>query len=1141
MSWLPDVRRRPRLAAACLSVVLVAVVAIYALPWLLRGPLLGQALPWIESSLAERLGEGYAVSIGGAEGAEDADGLTLLKLRDLTVRGADGRTVATVPLTEIALEFGGLFGQPNPRRIEMSGAEMLVTIEGGTATLSARPAGQPPQTATSREPPPSAALAPTTAEDIAKPALLAPLVGILEGIERDGFGGLGLSTIGLKNGTLVVDDAAKNRQWRFDNIALSLSRPSEGGVAVTLMSGGADGPWSVTATISHETDEVRALDLVGRDLSPKDLLLAFGLADADLHADSALDVMVRARVARDGTLLAGTAKFRAGAGQIGPRDDPEGRLVIDEASADFHWDAQRRTIAIEPVVVQTRQNRTMLSAAVVPPETADGAWAWRVVRGRMELATERPRDPPLILDRISAHGRIEPAAGIVTIDKVEIGGSAVAAAATATLITTGPNPSLQLGLTGSRMPVHVVKRLWPPVVAPGARAWIMKNVLSGTLERGDIAVNSPLDALMNKQLPLPDAGLRAEFVLSDGVVTAVEGLPPLRDFSANAVLTGRTANITIPRAAIETSGRRLELSDGVFDIPDTFPKGAPTNIRFRADGQADALAELMQSDLMRAQGAPQLDPQTTRGAATVHAQVSLPLIRDVPRSAVSYNLDAQLTGFAADKQVRGQRVEGATIKVAASSKDGVTFKGDGKVAGAQISFEVRQPRPDADTEVRFQTTLDDAARTKFGIDGPPGVLSGSLALKAQGKMGERESRLAIETDLKDAAITDLVPGWVKPKGKPAKASFTVTEKSGTSVRFDDLVLEGSGALLKGSVELDGTGDPVSVNLPTFQLSDGDRAALKLERSNDGVLRIALRGDVFDGRGLLKSLLAGPSVSAAATRQRSRPRDLDVEAKLGVVVGLNGETARQLDFRMTRRNGELRALALTARIGGEASAKADLRALEGARTAIIAHSTDAGALLRFVDVYTKVSGGEFWMVIDPPSADGLGPQEGVLNLANFAVRDSGVDKLIASAPAERKPEGRAGGRQTGGSPVNFTKMRVEFVRAPSRITISEGVIWGPQIGATVEGQIDYGRNEIGLRGTFVPAYGLNNLFARIPIVGLFMGGPNEGLLGVTYEVVGSPSAPTLRINPISAVAPGFLRKLFEFRGAPDKPPADLVTR
>jgi hypothetical protein len=45
--------------------------------------------------------------------------------------------------------------------------------------------------------------------------------------------------------------------------------------------------------------------------------------------------------------------------------------------------------------------------------------------------------------------------------------------------------------------------------------------------------------------------------------------------------------------------------------------------------------------------------------------------------------------------------------------------------------------------------------------------------------------------------------------------------------------------------------------------------------------------------------------------------------------------------------------------------------------------------------------------------------------------------------------------------------------------------------------------------------------------LFLGGSNEGVFGVTYEVVGTPDKPTLRVNPISAMAPGVLRKIFEF--------------
>jgi hypothetical protein len=119
------------------------------------------------------------------------------------------------------------------------------------------------------------------------------------------------------------------------------------------------------------------------------------------------------------------------------------------------------------------------------------------------------------------------------------------------------------------------------------------------------------------------------------------------------------------------------------------------------------------------------------------------------------------------------------------------------------------------------------------------------------------------------------------------------------------------------------------------------------------------------------------------------------------------------------------------------------------------------------------------------------------------------------------------------------MRVDFTRTPGHLSVRDGVVRGPLIGATIDGTIDYRRDAVRMRGTLVPLFGINNMFGRLPIVGLFLGGgSNEGLVGITYEVVGPVSAPVLRVNPISAVAPGFIRKFFEYpsgRG-PDRPPA-----
>jgi hypothetical protein len=167
-------------------------------------------------------------------------------------------------------------------------------------------------------------------------------------------------------------------------------------------------------------------------------------------------------------------------------------------------------------------------------------------------------------------------------------------------------------------------------------------------------------------------------------------------------------------------------------------------------------------------------------------------------------------------------------------------------------------------------------------------------------------------------------------------------------------------------------------------------------------------------------------------------------------------------------------------------------------------------------------------MEPPTGDNA-PQEGLLNIRDFVVRGEPALERIASGAADDR---QARPRSAGG--VAFSRMRVEFTRSLGRFAVRNGVVWGPSVGATVDGTLDYARDEVRLRGTFVPAYGLNNMFSRLPIVGMFLGGgANEGLLGVTYQVVGSPRAPVLQVNPMSAIAPGFLRKLFEFRGGEDR--------
>ena len=91
-------------------------------------------------------------------------------------------------------------------------------------------------------------------------------------------------------------------------------------------------------------------------------------------------------------------------------------------------------------------------------------------------------------------------------------------------------------------------------------------------------------------------------------------------------------------------------------------------------------------------------------------------------------------------------------------------------------------------------------------------------------------------------------------------------------------------------------------------------------------------------------------------------------------------------------------------------------------------------------------------------------------------------------------------------------------------------YGSSIGFTLEGALDLEDDEVDFRGTIVPAYTVNRLLGQIPILGpILTGGKDEGLFAASYGVTGRLDDPAIAVNPLSALAPGFLRNLFDVIG------------
>ncbi len=967
-------------AALIFAVVAVAIAGLW---WrLTSGPIeLDVATPWLKAAIEKNFGGKQTVSVGGTQIERDENGRTSLRLRDIVVRDADGIVVASAPKAEVGISGTGLLtGNVRASSLNLVGAELSVRIEtDGRVTVFAGANKRPIASASSALPAAQPGLPADSTPQVPPRAGSQDIAGILswiDGLGATGLDGHDLRELGLKNGNLIVDDQRNGKRWTFSRINVSLTRPPQGGVIFRLASDNPDRPWVLSAAMRPLGDGVRAVGIEARHVSSKDILLAMRLNEGDFDVDLPLSASVRAEIASDGTLQRLQGQALAEQGTILDRVGENTHVKIDRADIRFNWDRRQKAWTI-PFQIQSGGNQFTLRATLEAPADQNGVWLFSLVRGDpvidpvILVSADKPDEEGFALNRVVVRARIDTVHRRIDIEQGDLSridtrpSHNIAVAVTGSLDYSSAAPHLAFGVAGTRMPMEVMMRLWPVFTAVEVRQWVVEHISGGTVERVVVAGNAPLTDFKADGPPMPDEGLSVDIETSGTTLRPLSTLPAIRDADLTAHITGGFANLSVGRGTVEvTPGRKLNIANGIFEIPDTHLKPQPARVTFRIDGSMPAAAALLASDGLRDNVGIVVDPAASRGSVAAQVTVNLLVGRDAPKDSATYTVAADLTNFAADKMLMGQKVEASALRVTASS-DGYQITGDVKINGTPATIDLIKRKGATDADLHMQAMIDETARRKLGID-LGGTVTGTIPVKVVTRTSNdgRDPPMMVDADLTPVKIDNLLPGWVKAAGKPARATYTLV-KTAQTLKFEDLIIAGSGTNVKGSVELDAASDIVSANFPVFSLAEGDKTSLRADRGSDGVLRVAMRGDVFDGTNFVKSSLAG----GAQDKPKQKPTDLDLDIKLGIVVGHNGETLRGLDLKLGRRGGRIRNFAMSAKIGRDTPLNGDLRLRSRDNHQVIYFETDdAGALFRFTDMYPRMFGGQMWVAMDPPTPE-----------------------------------------------------------------------------------------------------------------------------------------------------------------------------
>ena len=198
--------------------------------------------------------------------------------------------------------------------------------------------------------------------------------------------------------------------------------------------------------------------------------------------------------------------------------------------------------------------------------------------------------------------------------------------------------------------------------------------------------------------------------------------------------------------------------------------------------------------------------------------------------------------------------------------------------------------------------------------------------------------------------------------------------------------------------------------------------------------------------------------------------------------------------------------------------------------LVVASNDVGQLARGLFGFTSMKGGKLDLQLtlhgpvnapagDPPSANDY---QGLMKLEDFRLLNQPFLARLFSAGSLI-----GFGNLLQGDGIAIDELKVPFESRNGVLAIHDARATGPAIGISAEGYLDRPKNEIAIKGTLVPLFGINSVLGFIPLLGdLLVSKPGEGIIGMTYSVAGDPEEPRISVNPLSMVTPGILRRIFE---------------
>lgn len=1080
---------------ACL--VLLAAVAVYLVG--ASGVGSERLRAEAETAIEKLAGVDVDVSVGPARITLDGSSFIALQVSDVSLKTADGKPMADAGRVRFGLRLLPLLrGEVRLTSARISDAHIVVAAmpSGGdwAASLRNQDGLVDPEKLTA--------------------AVFANVHSALDAVREDS-----MRQIDLRNVEFVLPETATIKRVKVTDAAVVQSGP--GGMQFSSQAN-VDGR-AVTIAASA-TRDIAAHRVTALDAS-------INLADASVVTGAADTTAAAGKLGAVALKLTGSEGSGTNASRLTAALSSTGSILdlgtrgLLPADVDVNATlvAGSNKVQVDRLLLKTGRSTFDFAGSIGPkPATGAGgeepAYRYDLTSDGSSLAPSDSPEPALtFLARIAgvyntvSHRLVAEQIALRSASSGEVLGTA------AVEFVDGKAPGINLAFNVHDMQVSHVKQLWPWFSARNARLWVLANLFGGRVVDANLQFHVVPNRLGNG-VPLSADEVFGRFQIEGSRFDTAGRIPPIRDAVGVVGFHGNDVDVSLSSGTVYMpSGRTVAASNGTLTVKAANHPPVIGALDIDVEGDASAVAELASYEPINAMRHVGLLPEDLSGSVTGHVRADIPLQSGVDSSKLDWLVSLDYSGMSLAKPFEGQTVTDADGSITVDPEKAV-ISAKASLNGIPAELDLIEPlRDDGPPPSRkVALVLDDKIRAA-AMPGLTPLLGGTVKV-AIDKSGSGDQN--VSADLTNARLDIPWAGWSKGAGVPAKVTFVMT-KSGDTTTLSDFDLDGKTFSIEGDIVLV-NGALSSAKFSKVTLNRGDDVAVSVKRSGKGYA-VDISGNALDARSLIKQFTSDVDTATKTTGTDS----ISVSADVDQLTGFHDEQLSNLKLDYSAAGSRVNGLKVSATASSGAAITISNTTGAGQRT-LNMQSADAGAILRFLNIYEHMEGGAITLALAGPSDGSL---RGKVDTSNFfVVNEPKLASIVSTTPAgDSRSLNQAVKGNLDTSRVKFERGYAEIDKGSGYVKLANGVLRGPRIGTTFQGTLYDQDNNMDMTGTFMPVYGLNRIFGELPIVGALLGnGRDRGLIGVTYRLKGNANKPVLDINPLSVIAPGIFRSIFEYR-------------